>query len=106
MRRQTDAIRDRSMTDTAPAPQALEGPSATFFSAYEINDLQERNAARRAEIEARTKAAVENAPAPSNEPPDRLMELYHKGGYWAGIFVLWFAFIAPNVYVASRLIGS
>ncbi|MBM2577337.1 hypothetical protein JQC91_13590 [Jannaschia sp. Os4] len=94
------------MTDRTAAPTTLQGPSASMFSSYEISALQERSAARRAEIAARASAAEAAAPPPSNEPPDATEVLWHRGGKFAGLFVLWVAFIAPNVYVASRLFGS
>lgn len=79
---------------------------ADVFTQRAIEARRAEAEARRAHVVESTRAARAQAPAPRNEPPTLDERLWQAGGYWAGIFVLWVAFIAPNVYVASRLLGS
>jgi hypothetical protein len=72
------------------------------MSDYHRRQLLEQNARARAELEAATRRAREEGAArPKTDPGDLEIRLWNAAGYWAMLFCIWFAFIAPIVLVLT-----
>jgi hypothetical protein len=63
-------------------------------------DLEAQQARARERVESLTSRAKEAAKtAPASDPDDKDLKLWNMGGYYAFIFCLWFAFLAPIVLI-------
>ncbi|WP_308915614.1 hypothetical protein [Jannaschia sp. LMIT008] len=70
---------------------------------YYRADLQRRVRSARQAVAERTEAAREaGVRAPETGQFDDMQRLWVKGGYWAGLFCLWFAFLAPIVLILTH----
>ncbi len=73
------------------------------LTAWHRSELEATVARARAAREADAARAHElGADAEVGGEPDLEMKLWLTGGYWAGIFCLWFAFVAPIVLIVTH----
>ncbi|MEM9797889.1 MAG: hypothetical protein AAF919_15460 [Pseudomonadota bacterium] len=72
------------------------------MTSYHRADLQAQMERARAEVETKSaEARAFGEVAPKEGEPEWDMQLYHKGGYYAFIFCLWFAFVSPIVLILT-----
>lgn len=70
---------------------------------YHRSDLAAQTARARAAVLASTAHANETAAQmPAGDPDDPEMKLWNIGGYWAMLFCIWFAMLAPIVLILTN----
>ncbi|MGB3407536.1 MAG: hypothetical protein WBA67_08575 [Jannaschia sp.] len=74
--------------------------SANDMTDFHRAQLAAVTARARAEVEAGAEyARVTGKEMPMPDPDDPSLKLYHKGGYFAMLFCIWFAMLSPIILI-------